>query len=436
MRTTITSLVSLAIVCCLVPSGAAGGVALGAERERPNVVFILCDDLGYGDLSCYGANDLRTPRLDDLALRGVRLTDCYSNGPVCTPTRAAFITGRYQQRVGLEWAIGPGMQEPGLAPTDDSLPRLLKNRGYATALVGKWHLGYRPEFEPAKHGFDEFFGIKSGNVDHYTHREINGEADLYENGVAIEREGYMTDLLVDRAKAFIDRNADSPFFLYLAFNTVHWPFQAPGRPQDARTRETWFDGTRADYVQMVEHADRGIGEVLDALARHGLTDDTLVIFTSDNGGERLSRMGPLAQSKGTLWEGGVRVPGIVCWPRRLPAGQTDSQPVITMDFTASILAATGAQAPELDGRDVLPMLAGEAPPAERTFFWRIERKERSQRAARQGHWKYLRDGQQELLFDLSTDVGEKRDLAASKPDRVAAMRRLQAEWEQAVGAKP
>ena len=404
-----------------------------AADSRPNVVFILCDDLGYGDLSCYGAPDIRTPHLDQLARDGVRLTNCYSNGSVCTPTRAALMTGRYQQRVGLEWAIGPGLKEPGLPVAETSLARMLRDNGYATGLVGKWHLGYQPEFSPNAHGFDYFFGIKSGNVDHYSHREINGEADLYENDQVVERAGYMTDLITERAASFIDNHGAVPFFLYVAYNTVHWPFQPPGKPDDIRSRETWFQGTRTDYARMVEHMDQSVGAILQALDRQGLTERTLVVFTSDNGGERLSRMEPLAHRKGTLWEGGIRVPGIVRWPGRVPAEQESDQPVITMDFTASILAATGTKpSPNrpLDGIDVLPILAGEQSLVDRAFFWRIDRADRKQQAVRVGNWKYLRDGGIELLFDLSQDAGERHDLAFAQPERLNQLRQLLLEWGQ------
>lgn len=414
------------------------GAGARAADSRPNVVFILSDDLGYGDLGCYGSPEIRTPVLDQMSRDGVRLLHCYSNGPVCTPTRAALMTGRYQQRVGLEWAIGPGVKDPGLMTKEVALPRMLKEAGYATGLIGKWHLGYQPQFSPNAHGFDFFFGIKSGNVDHYSHRENNNEADLFLNDQPIERTGYMTDLITEEAIGFIDRHSARPFFLYVPFNTVHWPFQPPNQPDSVRTPETWLSGTHDDYVKMVEHMDQAIGKILQSLDEHGLRDNTLVIFTSDNGGERHSRMAPLSQGKGTLWEGGIRVPGIVRWPAQFKGNQESSQPVITMDFTASILAAAEVSPPKnrkLDGVNLLPILAAQHSPVERTLFWRIDRADRKQQAVRQGKWKYLGDGANDLLFDLEQDVGEKQNLAATHADLLAQLKKLSADWNDEMDAE-
>ena len=268
-------------------SAALAGLAARRSRgqtKRPNIVLFLTDDLGYADLGCFGAKDIRTPNIDRLAARGVRFTQAYSNGPVCTPTRAALMTGRYQQRLGLEWAIPPGKRGVGLLPEHATIARRLRDAGYRTAIYGKWHLGYEPEFGPNHHGFEDFFGILSGNVDHYSHKENNGDADLYENLQPVRRQGYLTELIAERAEKFVDRYHGETFFLYVPFNAVHWPFQAPGRPADIRTKETWQDGTRADYVRMVESVDQAVGRVLAALDRHNLTRDTLVVFTNDNGG--------------------------------------------------------------------------------------------------------------------------------------------------------
>jgi arylsulfatase A-like enzyme len=399
--------------------------------RRPNVIVILTDDMGYADLGCYGSPDIRTPHIDGLAKAGVRFTDFYSNGPVCTPTRAGLMTGRWQQRVGLEWAIFPGQKEPGLEVAENSLSRLLKDAGYATGCFGKWHLGYKPEYGPNAHGFDEYFGLLSGNVDHYSKKEINGEADWYENTKPVDAPGYSTEILTDRAVAFIERHAKRPFFAYVPYNAVHWPFQPPGRPDDVRTRATWFAGTRQDYIAMTEAIDAGVGRILAALDKHGLAGDTLVIFTNDNGGERLSDMGPLFHHKGTVWEGGVRVPCVMRWPGRLPAGAVTDQPGITMDLTATVLAAAGVSPPArpVDGIDLLPILSGKAPAAERTFFWRIDRKDRLQKAVRHGKWKLVRDGGIEQLFDLSADPGERKDLAWKQPEVAADLRKRLAGWE-------
>ena len=408
--------------------------ASAAEPSRPNVVVIMTDDMGYADLGCYGSRDIKTPHLDRLAAQGVRLTNFYSAGPVCTPTRAALMTGRWQQRVGLEWAIYPGQREPGLPTRETTLPRFLKDAGYATAMCGKWHLGYQPEFGPNAHGFDEFFGLLSGNVDHYSHREINDEADWYEDTKPVEVKGYSTDLITERAVGFLrrDRDRKQPFFLYVAYNAVHWPFQPPGKPGDVRKRETWFAGTRKDYAAMTEAIDAGVGKILSALEERNAADRTLVVFTNDNGGERLSDMGPLFHHKATLWEGGIRVPCLLRYPGVLPAGKVSDQPAITMDLAATVLAACGVSPSadrKLDGVDLIPLLSGKSPSAMRAFFWRIQRPERNQRAVRYGQFKLVRDSGYDQLFDLATDIGERHDLSYLHPETADELRRLLAEWE-------
>ena len=294
--------------------------------DKPNVIFILVDDMGYGDVGPYGATDLQTPHLDRMAREGVKLTDNYAAAPVCTPTRIAFLTGRYQQRSGIEWAFA-GAGSPGLSTSETSVARMVKNNGYATGLMGKWHVGITPETGPNAHGFDEFFGFLGANIDFYTHREVipeRGLPDLYENGKPVKKDGYMTDLITERSVDFIERHAGKPFFLFVSYNAPHWPFQPPNRRWVA-TAENRLEGTREDYNGMVERIDDGVGEILDVLDRKGLAANTLVIFTSDNGGERLSRTTPFFNHKATLWEGGIRVPGLVRWPKRLPAGKTSDQ---------------------------------------------------------------------------------------------------------------
>ena len=297
--------------------------------ERPNVVLILTDDVGYGDIGSYGARDIRTPNIDRLAKQGVKLTDFYA-APTCTSTRAALITGRYQQRVRLERPLGsagPALEQ-GLGATGRSLPQLLKNNGYATALIGKWHLGFKPEFGPNAHGFDQFYGFLSGYIDFYTHTRGDGLPDLYENAVPVTDSGYMTDLITARALRFIEQSATRPFFIEVAYNAAHWPFQPPDHPSVAANHGAFqgpgdsIPATRQDYVAMLERADAGVGQILSTLDRLGLSRNTLVIFTNDNGGEWLSRNAPLFHRKDTLWEGGIRVPAIFRWPARLPKGKT------------------------------------------------------------------------------------------------------------------
>lgn len=426
----------------------AAAHALGAQPQRPNVVLIITDDVGYGDLGSYGAPDVRTPNIDALARDGVRLTDFYANGATCTPTRAGLITGRYQQRVQLEWPLGArdGDVERGLVPDGRSLPQLLRHAGYATALVGKWHLGWHPRYSPTRHGFDYFFGFKSGYVDYWQHigDTVAIRHDLFENDSAVHVPGYMTDLITDRAIRFIERSAGRPFFVDVAYNAAHWPYQRPGQPTVARDNARHlgpFDdstNTRADYVAMLEHADAGIGRILAAIDRLGLRENTIVVFTNDNGGEWLSRNAPLFHHKGTVWEGGIRVPAIIRWPARLPAGTVSGQVGITMDLSASILSAAGAAVPTgytLDGIDLFPILEKRAPEQERTLFWRLPAPEHRQAAVRSGEWKLVLDGRRAMLFNLRTDIGERENLIGI---RTAVARRLLprlAAWERDVDAE-
>ena len=439
-----SALSCIALLCTMLAPGLSH--AQGAAGQRPNVVLIITDDVGYGDIGSYGARDIRTPNIDRLARQGVRLTDFYA-APQCTPTRAALITGRYQQRVRLERAlgsVGPSLEQ-GLAATGRSLPQLLKANGYATALIGKWHLGYKPEFGPNAHGFEYFYGFLSGYTDFYEHtRGGDGLADLYENTVAVKDSGYMTDLITARAVRFLEEKGSAPFFLEVAYNAAHWPFQVPGRHTKAANNSAFqgpgdsLPATRREYAAMLERADQGVGEILAALERQGLSRNTLVIFTNDNGGEWLSSNAPLFHRKDTLWEGGIRVPTIMRWPARIPAGRTSAQTGITMDLTATILAATGARVPEgaaLEGIDLLPVLEGRAPALERTLFWRIAIPIRQQRAVRRGDWKLLVDGDDLLLFNLATDIGERRDRARERPDLVRSLRSALAEWEKSVDAE-
>ena len=408
----------------------------------PSVVLIITDDVGYGDFGAYGAPDIHTPHIDGLARDGVRLTDFYANGATCTPTRTGLISGRYQQRFGLEAPLH-GAPSPdgvrGLPATGRSLPQLLKNNGYATALVGKWHLGYKPEFSPAAHGFDYFFGFKSGFTDYYQHLSGEGLADLFENDHQVEVPGYMTDLITDRSIRFIEQNAGRPFFIDVAYNAAHWPYQRPDQPSTARDHArhlTPFDdstSTRQDYAAILERADQGVGRILEALDRRGLRQNTIVIFTNDNGGEWLSRNDPLFHYKGTVWEGGIRVPAILRWPGHIPAGTVSGQVGITMDLTASILAATHTPVPadaRLEGIDLMPVLTRRSSEIERTLFWRVTGP-RAQQAVRSGDWKLLFDGRP-LLFNVRTDLGERTNLIEKRGDIARRLEPLLAAWQRDV----
>ncbi len=416
--------------------------AAQTTSPKPNVVLIITDDVGYGDFSSYGAADIRTPNIDSLARDGTKLTDFYAS-PQCTPTRTSLITGRYQQRYGLERALPstPNAGNLGLPALGRSLPQLLKNNGYATGLVGKWHLGYKPEHAPNAHGFDYFFGFKSGYTDYYRHTDSDGVPDLYENDEPIAVDGYMTDLITDRARGFLEKNAARPFFLEVTYNAAHWPFQVPDRPSVAANNGVFIGPTavapptRQDYVKMLERADQGVGQILQALDRLRLASNTLVIFTNDNGGEWLSSNVPLFQRKDTLWEGGIRVPALLRWPGHIPAGRISSQVGIFMDLTASILAVTNTTVPadtRLEGINLLPILEGQAAAVARTVFFRIAAPDRQQRAVRQGEWKLLIDGDDILLFNLPRDIGERNDVAKEHPDVARRLMSLLMDWQKEV----
>jgi len=437
-RTTLRTLLFAAIA--VLPSLAT---AQEGTNQRPNIVLIVTDDVGYGDFGSYGAPDVRTPHVDGLARDGVRLTDFYANGATCTPTRAGLISGRYQQRVTLEAPLGSLSaidHERGLSPTGRSLPQLLKNNGYATGIVGKWHLGWKSEFSPGAHGFDYFFGFKSGFTDYWQHTAGDGQPDLFENDHPVEVAGYMTDLITERSVRFIEQNAQRPFFIDVAYNAAHWPYQLPDTPSKARDNARHLgpfdDATniRADYVAMLERADQGVGRILETLDTLGLRENTLVIFTNDNGGEWLSRNTPLFHHKGTVWEGGIRVPAVIRWPGRIPAGSVSGQVGITMDLTASILAATGTPVPaeaRLEGINLLPVLEGRAPEIERTLFWRVV----GQTTVRSGDWKLLFDGARPLLFNLRTDIGERENLIGQRSDVARRLRPLLEAWQEDVDAE-
>jgi arylsulfatase A-like enzyme len=409
---------------------AAVVAAAQAPAAPPNIVLILMDDLGYGDIGSFGVPDAKTPNIDRLAREGIKLTDFYANGSNCSPTRTGFITGRYQQRYGIELPLGDDAAA-GLLPSETSLPNLLKQRGYATALIGKWHLGSQPQFHPNRHGFDEFWGFLIGFHDYYDSR------GLYQNDQPATLDGYLTDEITARATQFIDDHRGGPFFVEVAYNATHWPFQGPNLPPDKRARpDLLHDGTREEYVAMLESADKGVGELLNLLDRTGLARDTLVVFTSDNGGEWLSHNAPMFHFKSTLWEGGIRVPALVRWPAQLRGGGVSRQVGITMDLTASFVAAAGVKPPASyrpEGIDLIPLLK-ERRTVERTLFWRIKSADRTQKAVRRGRWKYLRDGiaprdGHELLFDLARDVSEHDDVAASHIPMLVEFRKLLADWE-------
>ena len=415
---------------------------------RPNFVFILADDLGFADLGCTGGRASVSPALDRMAAGGLRFTDAYANSPVCSPTRFALMTGRWQYRLraGADEPIASrarGSAVLGLPPEHPTLPSLLRSAGYATALVGKWHLGFPPAFGPLKSGYQEFFGVLAGGVDYFTHCDPAGVHDLHEGENEVQLKGYLTDLISGRAVEFIERQraAKAPFLLSLHYTAPHWPWETRAdEAESARIHKSipHLDGGSVEtYRTMIRHMDEGIAAIFDALGRAGADENTLVVFTSDNGGERFSDNWPLVGGKMDLLEGGIRVPLIARWPSRVPAGRVCGQLAITMDWAATFLHAAGV-APHSgfphDGLSLLNVLQDPESTVERELFWRM--KYRDQKAMRAGNWKYLSLEGNEFLFDLAKDARERANLGRREASRLEAMRARYREWEAGVPGIP
>ncbi|MBA3258380.1 MAG: sulfatase-like hydrolase/transferase [Gemmatimonadales bacterium] len=402
--------------------------------RAPNLLLIVADDLGYADLSITGRRDYQTPVIDQIARGGTLLTQAYSSAPVCTPTRVAFMTGRYPARYAAGLYEPLTTQRVGLEPRPATLAQLLKNVGYDTALVGKWHLGLLPQFHPLRHGFDEFYGFLGPGADYTSHLDVaTRTVSYFQDGERpVQVEGYLTDLFTERAVSIVSRPRRKPFFLSLQYNAPHWPWQGPGDPPSLDSLRGTVGGSPETYARMVRSMDEGIGRVLDGLHRRRLERDTLVVFTSDNGGARFSHMGPFSEGKMTLWEGGIRVAAIARWPGVIPAGSQCEQACATFDLAATAAALAGARADDaapFDGIDLMPALRGGAP-RQRDLYWRLAQR-RQQKALRSGDWKYLTTAEGgRYLFDLASDPGEKRDRKAERPEVLAKLERKYAEWER------
>ena len=410
-----------------------------AGNEKPNIIFILADDLGWADLSIYGQTDFQTPQLDQLAQQGLRFTQAYANSAVCSASRFGLITGRYQYRLrgGLEEPIRGASDTIGLPATHPTLPSLLKKEGYRTALFGKWHLGNLPTFGPLKSGYDVFFGNYGGAIDYFTHKSgvgPEGRDDLFEGEVPAPKIGYYTDLLAERAVDYIAKHDTArPFFLSLHFTAPHWPWEGPDDEVTSREIKTLphlDGGSLATYAKMVTTLDAAIGRVLKSLEDRGLSKNTIVVFTSDNGGERFSKTWPLSGQKSELLEGGIRVPTIVRWPAKIKPAQSSQQVAIGMDWLPTLLAAAGAATDPAyppDGENLLPVILGATAPYPRTLFWRY--KANTQRAVRSGDWKYFKISGNEFLFDLATDPRERANLAHKNPQVFAQLKQQWETWD-------
>ncbi|MFI5694976.1 sulfatase-like hydrolase/transferase [Kribbella sp. NPDC051586] len=401
---------------------------------RPNIVIIYTDDLGWGDLGCYGSPDIRTPHLDDLAARGVRMTDWYSNSPVCSPSRASLLTGRHPAHAGVESILGADRGTHGLPP-QDTVASALSAGGWRTAVFGKWHLGVEPGSAPLRYGFDHHFGFRAGCVDYYSHIMYWGVRnplhDLWSDDVEVWQNGeYLTDLITDRAVEYI-ADVREPFFCYVAYNAPHYPMHAPA---DAMAQYAHLPWEKQVMAAMISRVDDGVGRIVDVLRRTGRLDDTIIFFSSDNGpsaeernwlgGEEIAypggSTGGLRGHKGSVFEGGIRVPGIWSWPSTLPSGVTCSEPALMMDVAPTLLSAAGLTCTDVDGVDILPLLTGGTSP-ERVLTWEYA----NQRAIRRGPWKLVVDPADHLgapqvpghhLYNLTTDPSETTDLSSQHPE--------------------
>jgi len=421
-------------------ASAVGPPAVAAPPSRkPNIVFIVADDMGYADISCYGRRDLVTPNIDRIATQGARFTQAYSNSPVCSASRTAIMTGRYQLRlaVGLEEPIsGSTRKDIGLPPEHPTLPSLLKQAGYSTTLIGKWHLGSPPAFGPLQSGYDHFFGYRGGTLDYFFHTGRTGAPDFWEDDERTDRPGYSTTLFGDRAVQVIETHARTgqPFLLSLHFNAPHWPWEGPDdRAEAERLRgkdPIDFDGgSQETYRRMIAAMDDQVGRVLQALEHGGIARDTIIIFTSDNGGERYADTWPFSGRKTELLEGGLRIPALIAWPAGIPAGLVSDQVTANMDWLPTLLAAAGASPDPLyppDGMNLLPHLADGMPSVERRLFWRY--KSLWQRAARIGEWKYLKILDNSFLFNVVDDPLERANMKERRPDLYRQLTEAWDEW--------
>ena len=399
----------------------------------------MADDLGYGDLSCYGHRTIRTPHLDELARGGVRCTDFHSNGAVCSPTRAALMTGRYQQRCGVNGVItAANHRDKGLALSEWTLGEAMKKPGYETALFGKWHLGYQPRFNPVHQGFDRFNGFVSGNIDYRNHIDQEGYFDWWVQDELRDEPGYLTDLITQHAVDFIQKERAAPFLLVVHHGAPHYPIQGRNDPGIRVIGASHKDQPRpkssdpsAVYREMIEVMDEGIGRIVKALDEQGIRNNTLIVFCSDNGPAKLGSAGPFRGRKGSVWEGGHRVCGIFNMPDALPEGTECDTTIMTMDMLPTFISLAGGSidpARELDGVNIWPALKGEL--MERApLFW----KHGNAIAVRDGKWKLVRRNGGSLLFDLGSDPGETKDLATEHPVVANRLLELIESWESDTG---
>ncbi|QDT00893.1 sulfatase-like hydrolase/transferase [Adhaeretor mobilis] len=404
--------------------------------DKPNIIVIVADDLGYGDVGCFGSTEVETPHIDALAADGVRLTDFHSNGSVCSPTRAALLTGRYQQRTGIVGVVtAKSHRHTGLDLQETTFAEILKTAGYTTALFGKWHVGYQPAYNPIRQGFDEYTGFVAGNVDYHAHLDQTGEEDWWKQDELTPEAGYSTDLITDYGVDFIKRNHDKPFLLYLAHAAPHYPYQGREEPQfytrgKGKRKNPFRPGV---YEEMIEVMDEGVGRIRQALKDASVEDNTLIVFFSDNGPARPGSVGPLRGRKGAIWEGGHRVPAVACWPGQIKAGRVSEETVMGADLLPTMAEMSGASLPEevtIDGESLLDHLTNASPLAPRPIFWSMG----TRLAIRKGAFKLVTTTafKNPVLYNLETDLGEKHDLAEQHPELVSEFIKLLKDWHKDV----
>ena len=416
--------------CAIVPEN--------APRTRPNILLLIADDQGFADVGYRGlASDVETPSLDRLAAAGVRFEQAYATSPICNASRAGLMTGRYQQRAGIPGVINADPKVPqhhwGLQRSETTVAEALKSQGYRTAVVGKWHLGYDPKFNPTTHGFDFFRGFVSGNIDYQSHYDRMETYDWWAAKEKVVEPGYSTHLITKHAVEFINKNKDKPFFLYVAHEAVHAPWQGPNDPPQRGPNKQTLKGKANDRKQralkeMLTELDKGVGEIIAALQKNKIEDNTFVFFCSDNGPAGGSS-GPLRGRKGSNWEGGHRVPGIASWPGKIPKGKTSRQLGITLDLMPTLLDFAGAldsHEGNLDGISLKPFLLDPNRNSPRKLYWNAK-------AMRDNDWKLMLTGNgpkaKPQLFNLASDLGERNDLAAENANRVQSMLKELKAWK-------
>ncbi len=432
-------------------------------KSKPNIIFILADDLGYGDLGGYFGGDANTPNINRMAREGMLFTDFHSNGPMCSPTRAALMTGRYPQRLGIESALPTDWEDEGIGSGENkkekTIASYLKSEGYSTAIFGKWHLGKAPNANPVLHGFDEFRGLTCGSGDYFSKMDRNGFKDWWHNDQLEFQEGYATHVITDNATQYIEENKDNPFFMYVAYSAIHFPWQAAddGDKEVVREGEDYtsiYPGPQSKLgpyqpeevpsvvVNMVEELDQGVGRILEAIRNQGLDENTFVFFTSDNGGYLsyadevwpvVGSNGPLRGQKTQVYEGGHRVPAVAWWPGVIQPLSVTDEITMTFDLMPTVFEILGMKKPRengpngLDGVSLLPILTEGNQLAERTLYWRMD----SEKAVRDREWKLIiNEGNSTELYNLKNDIGEENDLVNQFPEQVVLLKEKLVAWEK------